>query len=686
MSKESDLIDKHNELLLDFGRIQAAQRDERLQCLQDRRFYSIAGAQWEGELGQQFENKPKIEINKIHLSVIRIFNEYRNNRITVDFTPADGGDDQLSDACNGMYRATEKSSSADEAYDNAFEEATGGGIGAWRYRACYEDEESEENEQQKIVIEAITDADKCVFFSLDSQRQDKSDAKRCYVLKFKTPEAYKEEWDDDPVSWPSDIHQYEFDWAAPDLLVVAEVYEVEYKKDVIHVYRGPTGDEVKIKDSDIDDEDDTQIQVLIKTGYKEARQKKIKTRQIHKYIMSGGSILEDCGIIAGKQIPVVVTYGKRWFIDGIERCMGHVRLAKDAQRLKNMLMARLAEMSIQSPIEKPIVSPEQMGGHAQMWADDLIKNYPYLFLEREKDSQGNPIPAPLEYTRAPQIPTVMAALMQISDQDLELLNGGQQQGEQIRANVSAEAIDLVQNKLYMQSFIYMSNMAKAMKRGGEIWLSMAKDVYIEAGRKLKTLDAQGEPGTVELMKPLLGGDGGVIGEADLSKANLEVGVEVGPSSTNRREKMATRLMNMLPFVQDPADISVIVGWIFMNLEGEGLGDLRDYYRQKLIRLGAVKPTDEEKQKIAEEQANKQPDPQSQYFQAAAQQALADGKKANADTILTIQKADESKAKTMEIIANTKETLAGISRDDKDSAVNAFSQIHKATTAKSEAKQ
>jgi len=66
---------------MEFDNIQSSMRDERLQCLEDRRFYSIAGAQWEGTLGEQFDNKPKFEVNKIHLSVMRIINEYRNNRI-----------------------------------------------------------------------------------------------------------------------------------------------------------------------------------------------------------------------------------------------------------------------------------------------------------------------------------------------------------------------------------------------------------------------------------------------------------------------------------------------------------------------------------------------------------------------------------------------------------------------------
>ena len=128
-STEERLAEVHYRALKEFDRIQSALRDERLQCLQDRRFYSIAGAQWEGPLGEQFENKPKFEVNKVHLAVIRIINEYRNNRITVDFVAKDGNnDDKLSDACNGLFRADEHDSGAEEAYDNAFEEAVGGAL------------------------------------------------------------------------------------------------------------------------------------------------------------------------------------------------------------------------------------------------------------------------------------------------------------------------------------------------------------------------------------------------------------------------------------------------------------------------------------------------------------------------------------------------------------------------------
>ena len=45
-TREQRLQRVHTEALAEFDRIQSTMRDERFQCLEDRRFYSIAGAQW----------------------------------------------------------------------------------------------------------------------------------------------------------------------------------------------------------------------------------------------------------------------------------------------------------------------------------------------------------------------------------------------------------------------------------------------------------------------------------------------------------------------------------------------------------------------------------------------------------------------------------------------------------------
>jgi hypothetical protein len=651
------LANLHAEALRQFNDIQTALRDERLQCLQDRRFYSLCGAQWEGPLYDQYENKPKFEVNKIMLAVIRIVNEYRNNRITVDYVSKDGTEnDKLAEVCDGLYRADEQASVADEAYDNAFEEAVGGGIGAWRLRTVYEDEEDPENERQRIRFEPIFDADSSVFFDLNAKRQDKSDAKYAFVVNSMTRESYKEIYNDDPTDWPKIIHQYEFDWATPDVVFVAEYYKVEEKTEVIRIFEAIDGTEERYTQQDFAD-DEMLEETLMAVGTREVRQKRIKRMRVRKYIMSGGKVLEDAGYIAGRNIPIVVVYGKRWFVDNIERCMGAVRLAKDAQRLKNMQLSKLGEISALSSIEKPIMTPEQVAGHQVMWAEDNLRDYPYLLINPVTGADGGTqISGPVAYTKSAQIPPAMAALLAITEQDMQDILGNPQGADKMISGVSGKAVEMIQTRVDMQTFIYMSNFAKGMKRCGEIWLGMAKEIYTEDKRKMKTITPTGEAGMVELMQPTIDTKtGAVVMANDLSSATFDVVADVGPSSSSKRAATVRALTGMLQITQDPETAQVLTAMAMMNMEGEGVGDANAYFRKKLLRMGVVQPTDQESEELMAEMQGKPQDPNAMYLQAAAENEMAKAAKARADTVETVASAELKRAQTLETLGKVDET-------------------------------
>jgi hypothetical protein len=675
MSKEQYLNNLHSDALNQFNDIQTALRDERLQCLQDRRFYSLAGSQWEGPLWDVYENKPRFEVNKVHLAVIRIINEYRNNRITVDYVSKDGSEnDKLAETCDGLYRADEQDSVADEAYDNAFEEAVGGGFGAWRLRTVYEDEEDEDNEKQRIRIEPIFDADSSVFFDLNAKRQDKADARFAFVVTSMTRASYKEEWGDDPTDWPKIIHQYEFDWCTPDVVYVAEYYKVEDVTETVRIFRAIDGTEERYRQADFE-ADPALEETLTAIGSQEVRQRKIKSRRVHKYIMSGGKILEDAGYIAGKEIPIVPVYGKRWFVDNVERCMGHVRLAKDAQRLKNMQLSKLGEISALSSVEKPILVPEQVAGHQVMWADDNLRNYPYLLVNPITGPDGSQqVSGPVAYTRSPQIPPAMAALLQITEQDMQDILGSSQQADKMVSNISGKAIEMIQTRLDMQTFIYMSNFAKGMKRCGEIWLSMARDIYVEEGRKMKVVEADESVGMIELMKPMVSETGEVVMENDLSRAKFDVNVDVGPSSTSKRAATVRALTGMMAITDDQQTKQVLQAMAMMNMEGEGIGEVRDFFRKQLVRMGVVKPTEQEQEEMMVELQGQPEDPNKIFLQAAAEEAIAKAAKARADTVDTIADAEYKRAKTAE-------TLANIDNEDQRLAVESARTISNMVTGR-----
>jgi hypothetical protein len=682
MSDSKKSRDTHEQALKSFNESYTASYDEREQARADRRFATIPGAMWEGNLGERFKNRPKFEFNKIEPAVNRVLNDYRQNRIAPIFTSKDGQEnDELADLCAGLYRADEQDSGSDEALDNAFEEGLHGGMGAWRLTTRYEDEEDDEDDRQRIVFEPIFDADKCVFFNVDSKKQDKRDAKECWVLSSMSYDAFVEEYKEDPATWPNSNSNTGFDWHCGSTVYIAEYYKVEGKKETLVTYRGLLGkeDEVTYTQAEIDD-DETLRQQLEATGYKVARQKTVMRKKIHKYIMSGSGILEDCGIIAGNRIPIIVFYGKRWFVDNIERFKGIVRNAKDQSRLDNLLRSRLAEISASSSVEKPIFTPKQVGPHGLMWSEDNIKNYPYVLLEPTIDENGNESIPPIQYTRSPQIPPALSALLMTTDQDRKDILGDQAGSEQTAGNVSGRAVELTQQALDSRSYIYISNFGKAIKCCAEIWLGMARDVYVEDGRKMKTIPESGDASYAELNRPMLDDAGGEFRENDVSQARFDVSVDVGPSSSSKRQASVRELMGLAAVEKDPQNASVISQFILMNMEGEGLSDLNAYARKKLVSQGIVPPTEDEKKELEAAAANQQPDPQAEYLKAAAQNETAKAVKAQADTMLTAAKVEETRTKVAEMLVGIDaskqqqvldliQTLQGLSQEGQSTTPN-----------------
>ena len=355
--------------------------------------------------------------------------------------------------------------------------------------------------------------------------------------------------------------------------------------------------------------------------------------------------------------------------------MGHVRLAKDAQRLKNMQLSKLGEISALSSVEKPILVPEQVAGHQVMWADDNLRNYPYLLVNPITGPDGSQqISGPVAYTRSPQIPPAMAALLQITEQDMQDILGSSQQADKMVSNISGKAIEMIQTRLDMQTFIYMSNFAKGMKRCGEIWLSMARDIYVEEGRKMKVVEADESVGMIELMKPMVSETGEVVMENDLSRAKFDVNVDVGPSSTSKRAATVRALTGMMAITDDQQTKQVLQAMAMMNMEGEGIGEVRDFFRKQLVRMGVVKPTEQEQEEMMVELQGQPEDPNKIFLQAAAEEAIAKAAKARADTVDTIADAEYKRAKTAE-------TLANIDNEDQRLAVESARTISNMVTGR-----
>ena len=423
------------------------------------------------------------------------------------------------------------------------------------------------------------------------------------------------------------------------------------------IYRSLDGTEEKYLESDFE-KDETLEETLAAIGSEMVRERTIRRKRVHKYLMSGGKILKDDGYIAGKCIPIVPVYGKRWFVDNVERCMGIVRLAKDAQRLKNMQLSKLGEISALSSIEKPIMTPEQVAGHQVMWAKDNLENYPYLLVNPITGPDGSmQVSGPVAYTKSAAVPPAMAALLQVTEQDIDDILGNQREGDKIVSNISGDAVEMVQQRLEMQAFLYMSNYAKAVQRCGEIWLSMARDVYVEPKRKMKGVDEVGRASTIELMQPAMDENGALTHRNDVTQATLDVVTSVGPSFATQKAATRRTLLSMMQFAQDPQIQKMLLAALMQNIEGDGVKDVAKFMRREMVAAGVMEPTQEEAQALAQAAQNQQPDPNVLYIQAVSEKERAQAQKAQADSVNALADAQLKRAKVQE-------TLAKMSLDDR----------------------
>jgi len=657
-AKETARADVHQKALRLFDNIAYTLQEERALSLQDRRFAFIAGAQFEDAWYQQFENSIMVEINKTAAGVEKIINDYRQNRITVNFRGVGkGADEDTADTLDGIFRADAYRCKAQQALDNAFEEAVTGGFGAWRLRVDYEDEFDPENDHMRIVTEAIVDADQSVFFDLNAKLYDKSDARHCFVITAMSRDAFVEEWGEEAASssWPEGMVKPYYDWYTPDVIRVAEFYEVEVTSEQLWVYRNAlTDEEQRFWTSDLDADLKEELRL---TGWTLDRTRMGKHRRVHKYLMCGSAILQDYGYIAGDQIPIVPVYGQRRFVDNMERVQGHVRKAKDPQRVYNAQISRLTETAAYAPIERPIFDPEQIDVNlAQQWATANIDRAPYSLAKALRDADGNPVHlGPTGKVEPPSIPQPLAALIQITANDIRELTNADDGADEVKANISAEAMDIAATRTDAKSGVYMDNMRQSVQRWGEIYLSMARDVYFEDGREVETLGPNGEDGRAVLLEPYTDEMGRYRIRNDLSRGRYKVISDVTEATATRRDKTVKTCFAGAQMVgqSDPELAQALAITAFLNMDGEGVDDLQKWLRRRALQIGLVEPTGEEARQLAQAAQSQQPSAQDQALiavaakeAALAEKAQADTAKSKADTIETLAKAQKIRSETM----------------------------------------
>lgn len=650
---EEKLREVHKRALSRFDVIASATQECRAKSLEARRFITIPGAQWEGEWGEQFDNSIKLEVDKVGRAVYKIENDYRENRIVPDFRPDGPNADQgTADMLDGLHRADSYRFKSQQARDNAFFEAVAGGFGAYRLTNEWEDESDKDNDHQRInPASIIVDADQSVFFDLQARLYDKSDARFAFVRTKMTKDAFEGEYEGCHSDWPEAPQWRCKDWFQPETVAIAEYYEREEVTDTVHILTyALSGEQKRLWASDME----KGTLAAYKADGWQAKSQKRKRCRVHKYVLSGAEVLEDCGFIAGSRIPIVPVYGKRYYVDGIERWQGYVQPKMDSQRLYNSNVSKLAETNSLAPREVPIFDPEQIDAvQAEQWARANIDRLPYLTAHALRNPDGSIAQTgPIGMVQPPTLAPVTATLLQIANQDLQ--EDMQDGADEVKANTSAEAMDIAAARVDAKSGIYLDNMRQSVECEGEIYIGMASEIYVEEGREVPTMTEDGDDGRAILKSLVTDPKTSESRIAnDLENARYKVIASVTEATSTRKDKTVKAMLRVAEVATAAQDVEMAQAALVtavMNVDGEGLSDFTGWVRKaKALPMGLVEPNEEEKAAMEAAAENVQPDPMAQLADAQAKDFIAGAQKKQAEVGKVLADTELTKAKTVETL-------------------------------------
>lgn len=598
----------------------------------DMVFYFVT--QWDDNLLGESQLQYRGEFNILRKAGRQILSDLNTNPIQVDFDPVDGTDESGADVIDGMYRADMRNNTSQEAKDNALSEAVVCGVGAWELRNEYKSNRAGDMEQV-IRRYPLYEANNNVFWDPNARLADKSDADYVSCLVAYSEDGYKkmkasltgEDEDNVDPSFANPEISYAFPWLGgqDSIVYVARFFHRSKVKVTITVMQDMYGETKELDADQLKEQEDD----LIDTGWTMVASRTIERYVVTRYIVSGEDIL-DKSVVPGEHIPVVPDYGERAFIEGEEHYEGITRLAKDPQRLRNFQLSYLADIVSRSPRQKPIFYPEQIQGFEDMYEDNgSDNNYPYL-LQNMTDANGNPLPIGAQGTMPEQpIPQALMVAIQESRMAVDDVASPGLPQDIVDPDASGKAVLAMQNRLDMQSYVYQKNHKTAMRRDGEIYASMARDIY-DTPREVVLTSIDGSSKKAMLNEVTLDPNTfEQVVQNDMRNMAFDVYADIGPSfqsvKAQNREELK-ELINGLP--PGTPTHSMMLNEYLTMIDGVAFKDIRDYANKQLILMGVREPQTEEEMMMvqqAQQAGQQQPDPAMMLAAQAEMQKAMNGK-------------------------------------------------------------
>lgn len=626
----------------------------------DIRVIGVTGGMWEEYLEKthgEDSDRARLEFDMTSERVFKFVGEWTQNRAGVIYEPDDmQTTDDDAELLTGVHRGDFRENGGKPSQDNGILEAAICGMGAMQLSEQFVDEEDPENDNQEIIWKTVHNAHDHVIFDPNAKEANKSDAKYVTKLTGFTKQAFNDKYpglSESSTYTPTTTYQNAFDWYSPELIYVAERYEIKSIKEEVSVWQHLQQDKIKAYPIDEIEETREELEAL---GWEHVRNREIKRQIVEKSIFTGEEFIQKPKRIAGKYLPIIPIYAYRVFIGGVEHYWGLVRKMIDGNRAFNTIISKLTETSAASGDGLNIYLSDQVEGHENDLADNT--NKAYQVIEPAYDDNNGVIAAgPVGRIEPPQIDQSAMAAMGVITNHLLQKTGEQQ--DTINPDLSGKAVNALIKRENLGTQVISENIVQSLTQLGKVYRSKAGDIY-NRGMMKKAISNDGTLRTVELNKVSLDpASGNAININDLSRGRFSTTVDVGPQYETQQEatvESIERLIDKLP-ENSPLQGAAVSMWV-NNIQGTGLEPLKKLNRRLMIQQGLVDAeTDEEKQML--QQMQQQKDPNQELIAAAAEQARGEAAKLNAQArgqdatnVKNIATALKTEADTQKVKAET----------------------------------
>lgn len=612
-----------NSILCKFDADWMASDEARTEATNDLYFSRVS--QWDDWLSDYTTLQYRGQFDVVRPVVRKLVAEMRRNPIDVLFRPKDGADPNSADVLMGMYRTDMRHNTAKISVNIAVREQIEAGVGAWRLITEYEDQDPTSNNQ---VIRRVPIHEACthVVWDSNSKQMDKSDAMHCTVINAMSRDGWKafaekNGFDEEEIpSFQNPDMNWLFPWLTSDVVYVGEYYEVEEKKETVFIYQDPlTGEPVSYFQRDIKDV----IDELADKGMVKVAEKKVKRRRVYKSIITCTTILKNREPIAGEHIPIVPVYGEWSFAGDKEVYEGVVRLTKDGQRLRNMIMSFNADIVARTPKKKPIFWPEQIEGYEYMYGGN--DDYPYYLLNRTDENNGDLPVQPISYMENPEVPQANAYMLEAATNSVSQVATMGVDAEAANGQVAFDTVNQLNMRADLETYVFQDNLATAMRRDGEIYQSMVNDIYDVPRQVMMTLE-DGTEKQVQLLTQAVDYQTGTVVTLNDIRGRYECYTDTGPSFQSMKEQNRAEIQELLAKVPPGTpEWQMLLLQYFTLLDGKGVEMMREYANKQLVMMGLKKPETPEEMQMVEQaqQQPKEPSPEQTQAQGVLLQGQAE---------------------------------------------------------------